>query len=132
MHYGNFAQEEAEVTGDMPIEPCSVLAFPQERNTAVLESAPVRGAFLAEDEEPTTVEFLKNTTAPSWLYLFLFSPHYKTAVSIEWRLYLRRVRDRIRQSRRNHRMLYPNSGFQKIRGFLERALRHAKKNLAVK
>jgi len=132
VHYGNFAQEEPEITGDMPVEPCPVLAFPQEKNAAVVEPASLRELLLAEDEEPTTVEVLHKRTVPSRFCLFLFSPHYKTSVSVGLHRYIQRVRARIRQSRQNHRLLYHDSGFQKIRRSLERALRHAKKNLSVK
>ncbi len=131
MHYGNFAHDEPEITGDMPAEPCSVLAFPQEKNAAAAAVLPVR-EILSEEEEPTMVEALQKGPVVSWFYQFLFSPHYKTALSIELHRYLLCVKSRIRQSRQNHRFLYPSSGFRKIRRLLKRALRHAKKNLAVK
>ncbi|MCC6273066.1 MAG: hypothetical protein IT572_06330 [Deltaproteobacteria bacterium] len=131
MHCGNFVHDEPEITGDMPAEPCSVLAFPQEKNAVPAQVLPAR-EILPEEEEPTIVEFLKRGPGSSWFYQFIFSPHYKTALSIELHRYLLRVKLRVRQSRQSHRLLYPDSGFQKIRRLLERALRHAKKNLAVK
>lgn len=134
MHSKHRAEDEFEITGDLPLEPCAVLTFPPDRGAAPAKPLAVAGEsqVVMEDDEPTIVEALKKSPPKSSLYQFIFTPHYKTALSVDLHRYLRGVRSRFSHFRENHLAQHPDSGFQKIRRLIARAVQHAKRNLAVK
>ena len=134
VHPNSHAEDEFEITGDLPSEPCAVLTFPQDRNPAPSHLSNFASAEneALDDDEPTIVEALKKPPSRSPFYQFIFSPHYKTAFSVDLHRYLRQVRSRMENSRNSHRDHFPNSGFQRLNRLIRRAVERAKRNLAVK
>jgi len=111
-------------------ELCSLLAFPKDEARLAVpeESSP-------EEDEPTVVEFLPRVTEAESasahpLYLFFFSPNYQTQFSAKLHRYFAEVRERMRQSRQSHSVYFPDSGFQKLKRLVQKAMKRAKHNLA--
>ncbi|MFO1464275.1 MAG: hypothetical protein U1F66_10910 [bacterium] len=119
-----------EIPPDSAAELCPVLPFPSDR--APDPSLARSEVSWEEEEEPTTVESIRKIPVPSPFQQFLFSPHYQTALSQSLHRYLGQVRARMKGFRELHRAQFPDSGMAKLRRLMNRALAHAKANLAVK
>lgn len=130
----NFAQEEVEITGDLPEDFCPVLVFPSDKSNQE-KSGHVHSSNLQiveEDDEPTMVEVIKKASPQPEISfsLFLKDPYYQTEFSRKLRAYFREVRLRMKESKDLHRANFPDSGIQKMRRWVQRAIIHMKNNLA--